>query len=173
MIAERAHPVLVLLAGLALVHCSSATTAPIADAAPDANACFPDNDGINGGVSTIELVVTDTGFFASGADAGPKEILATENEAQVTFTLTNRGTRPHGFKVGCVSVVSSYPNLPAGCPTSSCFPARSIIAPLAPGASPTVTFDSPPPDNLIYPFTTNEPADNDDPALNDGQWSLM
>ena len=42
--------------------------------------------------STIELVVTDTGFFASGADAGPKEILATENEAQVTFTLTNRGT---------------------------------------------------------------------------------
>ena len=55
----------------------------------------------------------------------------------------------------------------------ACFPASATIAPLAPGASATITFDTPTPDGLIYPFTSNEPADSAVPGLNDGQWSLM
>ena len=142
----------------------------------NANACYPDNDGINGGAYTIDLVVDDTGFFASGGDdAGmtTKDIIATQNDAQVTLTLTNNGKLPHGFAVGCTSVITPYPNLPADCPSSTCFPANATIAPIAAGTSMTVTFDTPTPDGLIYPFTSNEPADSAIAGLNNGQWSLM
>jgi hypothetical protein len=127
--------------------------------------CFPDGDGINGGDYTFVLTVDDTGFS--------KTILATQNDAQVTLTLTNNGTTPHGFAVGCTNVAPAYPNLPAGCPTTACFPSNAAIAPLAPGASATITFDTPTPDGLIYPFTANEPNDSAVPALNNGQWTLM
>jgi hypothetical protein len=150
-------------------------TGPSSSAATvlNANACYPDNDGINGGDYTIDLVVTDTGFYASSADAGTKELLATQNDAQVTLTLTNNGTTPHGFSVGCTSVLPAYPTLPSGCPTSACFPANATIAPIAPGTSTTVTFDTPTPDGIIYPFTSNAAADSAVPGLNEGQWSLM
>jgi hypothetical protein len=160
-----------LVASAAIFQCSSSTTASsqlTVDAGADAAYCYPDNDGINGGDYTFDLVVTDTGFFASGPDAGMKDILSTQNDAQVTLTLTNKGTTPHGFKVGCTTATA-----PAGCPTTVCFPANSVIAPLAPGASTTITFDTPTPDGIIYPFTSNEPADSDVHELNDGQWSLM
>jgi hypothetical protein len=173
-------------ASLALVCCGSSATTEhtggtlaeegglhVPDGGLDAAGCFPDNDGINGGDYVIDLVVTDTGFYAAVPDGGMKEILATQNDAQVTFTLTNEGTRPHGFKVGCVSVLASYPDLPSGCPSTACFPSNAEIAPLAPGKSATIVFDTPTPDNLLYPFTSNEPADSNVSALNEGQWSLM
>jgi hypothetical protein len=127
--------------------------------------CAPDSDGVAGGVYTIDLVVDDTGFS--------KTVLSTQNDATVTLTLTNNGNTPHGFAVGCTSVLPAYPNLPAGCPATSCFPSGASIAPLAPGATKTITFFTPTPDNLIYPFTSNEPADSAVPGLNDGQWTLM
>jgi hypothetical protein len=109
--------------------------------------------------------VDDTGFS--------KLLLATQNDAQATLTLTNNGTTPHGFKVGCTSVAPAYPDLPAGCRTTTCFPDNASIPPLAPGASATIIFDTPNPDGLIYPFTSNEPADSAVAGLTTGQWSLM
>jgi hypothetical protein len=163
-----------VVARVLLLACSSSssgggTTQPV----PDAAACFSDSDGINGGDLTFDLVVNDTGFYASGPDAGMKDIIATQNDAQVTITLTNNGTKSHGFKVGCTSVAPSYPNIPAGCPTTACFPSNAAIPPLAPGATATITFDTPTPDGLIYPFTSNEPNDAEVKGLNDGQWTLM
>ncbi len=123
---------------------------------------------MSGGDYRVDLVVDDAGFFASGPDAGMKEILSTQNDAVVMLTLTNLGTKPHGFKVGCTQT-----SAPPGCSTTVCFPADSTIAPLAPGESKTITFDTPTPDGIIYPFSSNEPADRSVPALNDGQWSVM
>ncbi len=128
-------------------------------------ACYPDNDGINGGQYTFVLTVDDTGFS--------KNLLATQNDAQVTLTLTNMGTKPHGFEIECTSVAPAYPDLPAGCPTMACFPSNSTITPLAPGASATITFDTPTPDGIIYPFKSGGPDDSAVPGLNDGQFSLM
>ena len=50
---------------------------------------------------------------------------------------------------------------------------NASIPPLAPGASATIAFATPTPDNLIYPFTSNEPNDSAVPGLNSGQFSLM
>jgi len=130
-----------------------------------AAACYPDNDGINGGEYTFVLTVDDTGFS--------KTILTTQNDAVATVMLTNMGTTPHGFMVGCTSVLPAYPDLPAGCPTVACFPSGATIPPLAPGASQTITFDTPTPDGHIYPFKSTEPADSTVPGLNNGQWVLM
>jgi hypothetical protein len=118
-------------------------------------ACFPDHDGINGGDYTFDLTVDDTGFS--------KTILATQ--------------KPHGFVVECTSVTPAYPTVPAGCPSLACFPSNSTIAPLAPGESTTITFDTPTPDGLLYPFRSSEPSDCAVPGLNGEnnslQWSLM
>jgi hypothetical protein len=151
-----------LVAGAALAACSSSSGS---GAGADGGGCFADADGVNGGAYTFDLTVDDTGFS--------KAILASQNDAQVTITLKNSGTKPHGFEVGCTSVLSAYPDLPAGCKTTACFPAGATIAPLAPGASATITFDTPTPDNLIYPFKSSEPADSNVPGLNAGQWTLM
>src|SRR5690242_10492901 len=99
---------------------------------PADTACFPDADGTTGGADTIDLTVDDDGFS--------KSVLNTQNNATVTFTLTNGGTVPHGFELECVSVTGEYPNLPAGCPSTTCFPPESTIFPLMPGESTTVTF---------------------------------
>lgn len=154
-------PAALLVVGAALVHCSSSS----GNAGGDAGACFSDSDGINGGTYTFDLTVDDTGFS--------KTILATQNDSQVTITLKNTGTKPHGFEVGCTSVATAYPDLPAGCPAKACFPASSTIAPIAPGATATITFDTPTPDSLIYPFGSSEPGDGAVPGLNSGQWTLM
>jgi hypothetical protein len=63
--------------------------------------------------------------------------------------------------------------LPAGCSPEACFPAGATIAPIAAGTSTTVTFDTPTPDGLIYPFSSSAPGDSAVPGLNQGQWSLM
>ncbi len=127
--------------------------------------CFPDGDGLNGGSYTFDLTVDDTGFS--------KNILATQNDSQVTVHVTNNGTKPHGFTVGCTNVANAYPDLPAGCPSKACFPAGATLAPLMPGASGSVTFVTPTPDNLVYPFSSNAPGDADVAGLQNGQWTLM
>ncbi len=180
-----ALPATFVFIGFALLHCGSSSNdsagagvscskiSPDAAVTQSASVCYPDNDGLTGGSYTIDLIVNDTGFLASGPDAGVKDIIATQNDAVVTLTLTNMGTTPHGFAVGCTSACPAYPNLPAGCSPLACFPSNSTIAPLAPGASMNVTFDTPTPDGLLYPFTSNEPNDSAVPGLNAGQWSLM
>ncbi len=170
----RVLPAILVPLGAMLLHCSSASSS--GGASGDGGACFPDNDGINGGSYTIELVVDDSGFFRDQVDAGMKNVIATHNDALVTLTLKNMGTKPHGFEVGCANASSAYPDLPAGCSATVCFPSNSTVAPIAAGASKTITFDTPTPDGLLYPFKSSEPADSTVPGLNgaDGSaWSLM
>jgi hypothetical protein len=162
------------LTGVALAHCSSSS--------PGGN-CYPDNDGINGGSYTVDLVVDDMGFYPGSPDsgdisddAGMKTVISTQNDAQVTLTLTNKGTTPHGFEVECTNATPSYPVLPAGCSATVCFPGDSTIAPIAPGATTTITFDTPTPDGLLYPFKSSAPGDANVPGLNGADmtaWSLM
>ena len=128
------------------------------DTGADAAFCYPDNDGINGGSYTFDLTVDDTGFS--------KLLLSTQNDAQATVKLTNTGTKPHGFEIGCTTT-----SAPAGCPTRVCFPANATIAPLMPGETKTITFDTPTPDGILYPFKSTEPSDTGSGFT--GQWSLM
>jgi hypothetical protein len=163
------------LVGAALLNCSSSSGSGTADG-DAAAACYPDNDGINNVPTTIDLVVNDTGFYSGDVDAGMKLVISTQNDSVVTLKLTNMGTKPHGFEVECTSVLPAYPNLPAGCSSMACFPASSTIAPIAPSTTATITFDTPTPDNLLYPFKSSEPSDSTVPGLNgsDGTaWSLM
>jgi hypothetical protein len=165
-----------------LVHCSSPSGTRSQGSDDGGSSCFPDNDCVTNVASTVDLVVDDTGFYAGSPDAGAdidggmKTVITTQNRSPVIFTLTNVGTQPHGFTVGCTSVLSAYPELPAGCPSTACFPAAATISPLDPGTSKTVMFETPTPDNLGYPFKSNAPGDANNPALNgsDGAaWSLM
>ena len=175
---------ILVLASVALLHCSSSSAGSSnSGSSSDGGDCYPDNDGINNVPTPIDLVVDDTGFYAgspdSGAvdyDAGMKTVITTQNSSTITFTLSNKGTKDHGFEVSCTSVKPAYPNLPAGCSMTACFPSDSTIAPIGPGMSKTVTFVTPVPDNLLYPFKSNAPGDANTPALNgsDGTaWSLM
>jgi hypothetical protein len=170
----------------ALLHCSSSDSSSssgmvdCSSVKPDAgmtaslDTCYPDNDGINDQTYTIDIAVNDTGFTSTGGDdAGAKNIIATQNSSQVILKLTNNGTKPHGFTVGCISVCSSYPTLPTGCSPLACFPSNSTIAPITAGTSASVTFVTPVPDGLIYPFSSGAPGDDAVPGLNQGQWSLM
>ena len=150
---------LVAVLALSLVACGSGSD-PAAD-----GQCFPDADGVTGGTYTIALTVDDDGFS--------KNVLSTQDNSTVTLTLTNQGSAPHGFELGCVSVSSEFPHLPAGCPSMSCFPPEATLGPLEPGESKTVTFFTPTPDNLIYPFQSNAPDDAAVPGLNRGQWTIM
>jgi hypothetical protein len=188
----RVKVVLLAFAGLALFNssCSKDSDDDPDDDPTKSGMCFPDSDGLTGGAYTIAVEVTDTGFV--------KNLITSQNDSMVTLTLKNSGTKPHGFAVGCVSVLPSYPSLPSKCPPVSCFPGASApgstvdggasdgetsdggatvqaaaIAPIAPGTSQTIKFFTPTPDGLIYPFTSNNPDDSTVPALNNGQWSLM
>jgi subtilase family serine protease len=138
-----------------LLHCSGPST--LVDA--DGGSCFPDSDGLTGGDYVFDLTVDDSGFS--------KNILTTQNLAQVTLTVKNVGTKAHGFEVECKSVTA-----PRGCAKTSCFPGASTIPPLAPGASETVHFATPYPEG-IYTFKSNAPADSAVKALNEGQFILM
>jgi hypothetical protein len=147
-----------VLLGILISGCGSSTNA--SGGAGGSNTCFVDANGLSGGDYTFDVTVTDTGFS--------KTLLETENLAQVTLTLKNAGTKPHGFEVECKP--TSAPA--AGCPRTSCFPSGSTIAPLAPGASTTVTFDTPNPEG-IYTFKSSEAADSTVSGLNHGQFILM
>jgi len=166
-----------------LLDCGSSNTGSTASGVEGEGVCYPDNDGINGGSYVIDLVVDDTGFYsgspdsgAVSADAGMKTVITTQNDAMVTLTLTNEGTVEHGFEVECTSVLPAYPDVPAGCSSTACFPGNSTIPPIAPGTSMTITFDTPTPDGLLYPFKSSAPGDSAVAGLNgsDGtDWSLM
>jgi hypothetical protein len=153
------------------------TVNPDAGGTLSAATCFPDHDGIVGGAYVVDIGVDDNEFTAIAPDddsgATMKNIIGTQNDANITLTLTNNGTKPHGFQVACVSVCDVYSSLPAGCPASACFPSDSTIAPIQPGASATVMFITPTPDGLIYPFFSNGPGDSAVSGLSNGQWSLM
>jgi hypothetical protein len=170
-----------LLLSVVLVHCSS-SSAGGGTSGGDGGDCYPDNDGVNNMPQTIDLVVDDTGFYSGSpdsgivSDAGMKNVITTQNSSTVTLTLTNMGTKPHGFEVECTSVTPAYPDLPAGCSSTACFPSDSTITALAAGASKSVTFVTPVPDNLLYPFKSSESSDSTVAGLNGSTgtaWSLM
>ncbi len=176
-----------LVFGALLVHCGSQATPVIAgedsggdaiaacnnglegvDASVDAQLmCFPDRDGISDCPATIVATVDDKTFS--------KTVFATQNYSTVTFTLTNKGTKAHGFEVECTSTLPGYPDLAAGCPKVSCFPSDSTIAPLDPGQSKTIVFLTPIADGINFPVKSSEPADCDVPGLNGSitQWQLL
>jgi hypothetical protein len=168
----------VAVASVALSHCSSSSSA-----AASGGTCYPDSDGVNDQPATVDVVVDDTGFYSGSADSGPvaadagmKKVITTQNASTITLTLSNKGTTEHGFEVECASVTSAYPDLPAGCSSMACFPSGSTIAPIAPGTSKTVTFVTPVPDNILFPFKSSAPGDGSVPGLNGSggsAWSLM
>jgi hypothetical protein len=110
------------------------------------DSCKPDDaDGIVNQNITVALKVDDTSFQPA--------IVKTQNSSTITLTLTNAGTKPHGFGVDCLATPNSN-----GCPTTSCFPAEATIAPVAPGASATVKFITPPVEG-IYTYRSAAPGD--------------
>jgi len=186
----RFRRALVALASLALLACGSSDSDNDGDIDDDddedpfANGmCFPDADGLTDDPIKIELTVDDTKFS--------KNVISSQDNSLITLTLKNEGTKPHGFAVGCASVLDAYPNVPDRCPKVTCFsgstpdgddgdsvadddaemPAR--IDPIEPGESKTIMFITPTTDNVIYPFTSNSPDDESVEGLNGGQWTIM
>jgi hypothetical protein len=119
--------------------------------------CAPDDaDGIVGVELAAQVTVDDRGF------APP--IVKVQNKSLLVLTLTNAGTRPHGFAVDCLPTPNAR-----GCPTQSCFPDDVTIAPLAPGASKTVKLATPAVEGI---YTYRSQADGDG-ALTTGQLILQ
>jgi hypothetical protein len=107
--------------------------------------CSPgDADGQNGGTTVLSVTVDDTTFAPT--------ILKAQNLSNVTVTLKNNGTKPHGFTIYCLPTPNSN-----GCPQTSCF-TNATIAPVAPGASASATFTTPNPEG-IYDFHSSAPGD--------------
>ncbi|MGC4095146.1 MAG: hypothetical protein QM756_45955 [Polyangiaceae bacterium] len=122
---------------LLLSACSSST---------EKEGCEPDDaDGIIGGDRNFVLVVDDAAFDPL--------ILKTQNSANVTLTLENHGTVPHGFQIDCLAT----PNQD-GCPLESCFESESTIAPVAPGETGTASFVTPRVEG-IYTFRAGSDAE--------------
>lgn len=119
------------------------------------DSCTPDDqDGVIGGQHTVLLTVSDTDFSVGAPGSGSTQRNITiQNSSEVTLTLTNVGTRPHGFSVACIPS-----ELPAPCPQTSCFPPEAEIEPLEAGASTTVTFEVPAVEGA-YPFTSDAAGD--------------
>lgn len=120
------------------------------------NECTPnDQDGVIGGKIAVLLTVSDAGFAVGGVDSGSTQRNITiQNSVRVTLTLTNAGTRPHSFVVGCIPT-----ELPSGCKQRSCFPAEANIAPVDPGKSVTTEFVTPLVEGA-YPFSSDVPGDD-------------
>jgi hypothetical protein len=131
-------PVAVSVATLSSLSCNSSTDS--------GGGCGTgDQDGISGGTYAFDLTVTD--------DAFAPIILKTQNNATVTLTLTNAGTKPHDFAIDCLPTPNDN-----GCPATSCFPDASAIGPVPPDASASTTFVTPNPEG-IYTFRSNLPGD--------------
>jgi len=145
---------------LALASCGSSSN-------NDDSCSTGDQDGVNGGSDTELVSVNDSGFAVGGVDSGSTEPnIAVQNLATVTLTLTNTGTRPHDLVIQCIPT-----GLPATCmnPTS-CFPnvsdagsstlgAVTLIPPLMPGESATVTFLAPVVEG-VYNFISDVSGDS-------------
>lgn len=95
-----------------------------------------DQDGIIGGSATFVLSVDDARFLPS--------ILKAQNLAHVTLSLTNAGSKPHGFAVGCLN--------------DTCFPEAATILPIEPAAVVTLEFDTPRAEG-IFVFGSGAPGD--------------
>jgi hypothetical protein len=132
---------------LSAIHCSNL--------AASGNPCAPgDQDAVNGGTQVVLVSVSDTGFTVGGVDSGSTEPnITVENLANVILTLTNTGTEPHDMTIGCIGT-----GLPAGCPSTSCFPSDANIATLQPGESMTTAFVTPAVEGA-YPFVSDVPGD--------------
>lgn len=127
---------LVLLTAL-LAGCTSSSRGDV---------CEPDDlDGIIGGEWSFALVVTDEQFSPL--------ILKTQNSSTVNVSVENRGTRPHDFVIDCLPTPNED-----GCPTESCFPPESAIAPIEPGATGVATFSTPRVEG-IYTFRSSLDGD--------------
>jgi hypothetical protein len=133
------------------------STACSSDAKDGADSCMPDDqDGVVGGTSTVLLSVSDSAFAVGGVNSGSTQPnIAAQNTSTVKLTITNVGTRPHGFQVGCRAT-----DLPAGCPQMSCFPDAANVSAIEPGDSVTVTFQTPAVEGE-YRFTSSEAGDED------------
>ncbi len=123
--------------------------------AGDQNGCTPyDQDGVIGGKRTVLVTVTDTAFSVGGVDSGSTERnIEIQNSTEVTLTVTNAGTKPHSFVVGCIPS-----GLPPGCSRTSCFPKAANIPPLDAGGSTTVEFVVPRVEGT-YPVSSDVPGD--------------
>lgn len=143
---KRLRKALLAFASLAMSACSS----------DDLGSCRPgDADGVVGGLSTVELSVSDTAFTVGGVNSNSTEPnVAVQNSSTVTLTVTNTGSKPHSFKVACIPA-----DLPPGCAQMSCFPDAADIPAIAPGDSVTVTFATPAIEGL-YPFFSDEDGDS-------------
>jgi hypothetical protein len=111
---------------------------------------------MNGGTYTFDLNVDDTGFHPL--------VLSAENDATVTLTITNTGTRPHDFVLECLPTPNG-----SGCPAQSCFSAEASVpsvAPIEPGKSVTVTFVTPNVEG-IYTFRSDLPGDSPNDVMTD------
>ena len=117
--------------------------------------CIPDDqDGVVGGNNTVKLYITDAGFNVGTQDSGQPNI-AVQNSANVTLTITNAGSKPHSFTIGCRPT-----DLPTECnqPTS-CFPSDANVPAIDPGDSVVVKFKTPVVEGE-YEFTSDEPGDD-------------
>lgn len=122
----------------------------------DDGSCVPDDaDGVANVDITVALTVDDAAFAPA--------IITTQNSSNVTLTLTNNGTRPHGFTVDCFPTPNQR-----GCPAEVCFPTAATIPPIAPGASTTVKFATPAYE-AIYTYRSTAEGDR---ALTTGQFIL-
>jgi len=145
---------------LALANCGSSNS--------NDNACTPpDQDGVNGGYDTEYVSISDTAFSVGGVDSGSTEKnISVQNLAIVTLIVTNTGTTPHDLVVQCIPT-----GLPASCmnPTS-CFDnpldagmstpnSTTLIPPLMPGESMTVTVQTPLVEG-VYNFISDVPGDD-------------
>jgi hypothetical protein len=145
-------PALLALFVLSATACSSSGS----------DTCNPgDQDGVTGATSGTDVVlvsVNDTEFTVGGVDSGSTEPnIAVQNLTTVMLTLTNTGSQPHGMQIACIPT-----GLPAGCPTTSCFPGNADIPALAPGASVTTTYVTPAVEGT-YQFT--DPASDADGGI--------
>ncbi len=127
------------------------------DGDDDEDSCAPDDaDGITNVDITVALTVDDAAFAPA--------IVKTQNSSIVTLTLTNKGTRPHGFTIDCLPTPNSR-----GCPTESCFPAEAKVDAIAPGATATVKFTSPAVEG-IYTYRSTAEGDS---TITTGQFILQ
>jgi hypothetical protein len=120
--------VLTMLLSFSLLHCSSTSNS---GASGDGGSCPSGGGDASGKSATLAVSVSDTAFSPS--------MLTADNLSTVTLTLTNTGTRPHGFAV-------------------QCFPPSSVVQPIGPGASATITFVVPNPEGT-YNFSSNASGD--------------
>ena len=142
--------------GFTAVLCGVVACSSSDDDDDDDNSCVPDDaDGVANVDQPVAVSVTDTGFEPA--------VITTQNTSNITLTLTNKGTRPHGFSVDCYPTPNQR-----GCPAEVCFPAEAEIAPIAPGATATTKFATPAYEAI---YTVRSKADGDT-ALTTGQFIL-